>query len=71
MHVNTGHATVAYTGALLGYKTIDEAMERATLVLAQLKAVLGETWKILWLQNEDIDAATHASYIDKIIQRSK
>lgn len=31
--VNTGHATVAYTGALLGYQTIDEAMKDA-LVLA-------------------------------------
>ncbi|MFR0959740.1 MAG: mannitol-1-phosphate 5-dehydrogenase, partial [Enterococcus sp.] len=37
--VNTGHATVAYTGALLGYQTIDEAMQDA-LVVAQLKSVL-------------------------------
>lgn len=65
--VNTGHATVAYTGALLGYKTIDEAMEDS-LVLAQLKAVLGETGKLL-IAKWGFDAVTHASYIDKIIQR--
>lgn len=43
--VNTGHATVAYTGALLGYQTIDEAMQDA-LVVAQLKSVLQETGKL-------------------------
>ena len=44
--VNTGHATVAYTGALLGYQTIDEAMQDA-LVVAQLKSVLQETGSLL------------------------
>lgn len=65
--VNTGHATVAYTAAWFGYQTIDEAMED-TLVLAQLKAVLEETGRLLvakWGFNEE----KHQAYINKIIHR--
>ncbi|WP_301358980.1 mannitol-1-phosphate 5-dehydrogenase [Enterococcus spodopteracolus] len=65
--VNTGHATVAYTGALLGYATIDEAMQDS-LVVAQLKSVLQETGSLLeakW----GFDNKQHEAYIEKIIQR--
>ncbi|MGM9903254.1 mannitol-1-phosphate 5-dehydrogenase [Enterococcus sp. 10A9_DIV0425] len=65
--VNTGHATVAYTGALLGYKTIDEAMQDS-LVVAQLKSVLQETGSLL-VAKWGFDAKKHEAYIDKIIHR--
>ena len=60
--VNTGHATVAYTGAYEGYKTIDEAIADER-VLEKLRAVLGETGK--W----NFDQAKHLAYIDKIVSR--
>ncbi|WP_159721222.1 mannitol-1-phosphate 5-dehydrogenase [Enterococcus sp. CSURQ0835] len=65
--VNTGHATVAYTGAYKGYQTIDEAISDAS-VLQQLKAVLSETGGLL-IKKWDFDPATHQAYIDKIVGR--
>lgn len=65
--VNTGHATAAYTGALLGYQTIDEAMQDA-LVVAQLKSVLHETGNLL-IAKWGFDEKQHEQYIEKIIQR--
>nr|AAA24780.1 mannitol-1-phosphate dehydrogenase [Enterococcus faecalis] len=65
--VTSGHATVAYTGALLGYQTIDEAMQDA-LVVAQLKSVLQETGKLL-VAKWNFDEQEHAAYIEKIINR--
>ncbi|WP_165005299.1 MULTISPECIES: mannitol-1-phosphate 5-dehydrogenase [unclassified Enterococcus] len=65
--VNTGHATVAYTGALLGYQTIDEAMQDA-LVVAQLKSVLQETGSLL-VAKWGFDPQQHDEYIEKIIHR--
>lgn len=65
--VNTGHATVAYTGAMMGYQTIDEAMQDA-LVVAQLKSVLEETGRLL-VNKWQFDEKQHAAYIEKIIQR--
>lgn len=65
--VNTGHATVAYTAAWFGYATIDEAMED-TLVLAQLKAVLTETGRLL-VAKWGFDQEKHEAYIEKIIHR--
>ncbi|MUO34698.1 mannitol-1-phosphate 5-dehydrogenase [Enterococcus gallinarum] len=67
--VNTGHATVAYTGALQGYETIDEAM-RDHLVVIQLKSVLEETGQLL-VAKWDFDPDEHEQYIEKIIQRFK
>lgn len=61
--VNTGHATVAYTGALLGYQTIDEAMQDA-LVVAQLKSVLQETGSLL-IAKWGFDSEQHHAYIEK------
>ena len=67
--MNTGHATVAYTGALQGYETIDEAM-RDHLVVIQLKSVLEETGQLL-VAKWDFDPDEHEQYIEKIIQRFK
>lgn len=67
--VNTGHATVAYTGALLDYQTIDEAMKDA-LVLAQLKSVLSETGELL-IQKWGFNRDEHNLYVEKIISRFK
>lgn len=67
--VNTGHATVAYTGAFSGYKTIDEAIEHDQ-VLEQLKFVLGETGSLL-INKWGLDQETHQKYINKIIGRFK
>ncbi|WP_430610495.1 mannitol-1-phosphate 5-dehydrogenase [Enterococcus sp. DIV0876] len=67
--VNTGHATVAYTGALQGYQTIDEAMQDH-LVVIQLKSVLEETGQLL-IEKWDFDPEEHEQYIEKIIQRFK
>ena len=67
--VNTGHATVAYTGALQGYQTIDEAMQDH-LVVIQLKSVLEETGRLL-IEKWAFDPEEHERYIEKIIQRFK
>ncbi|OTN77987.1 mannitol-1-phosphate 5-dehydrogenase [Enterococcus sp. 8G7_MSG3316] len=67
--VNTGHATVAYTGALQGYQTIDEAM-KDHLVVIQLKSVLEETGQLL-IEKWAFDPEEHERYIEKIIQRFK
>lgn len=65
--VNTGHATVAYTGAYKGYETIDEAIADDT-VLAKLRAVLGETGDLL-INKWGFDKDTHMAYINKIVSR--
>lgn len=67
--VNTGHATVAYAGALQGYQTIDEAM-KDNLVVIQLKAVLEETGDLL-INKWAFDPVEHEKYIEKIVQRFK
>ncbi|MGM0213521.1 mannitol-1-phosphate 5-dehydrogenase [Enterococcus sp. AZ109] len=65
--VNTGHATVAYTGACAGYKTIDEAIGHED-VLNQLRAVLGETGNLL-VAKWGFDSEQHQAYINKIVGR--
>ncbi|EPH94715.1 mannitol dehydrogenase domain protein [Enterococcus faecalis 13-SD-W-01] len=67
--VNTGHATVAYAGALQGYQTIDEAMQDY-LIVVQLKSVLQETGRLL-IEKWGFDAQDHEEYIEEIIQRFK
>ncbi len=61
--VNTGHATIAYTGALQGYQTIDEAMQDH-LVVIQLKSVLEETGRLL-IEKWAFDPEEHERYIEK------
>lgn len=65
--VNTGHATVAYTGAYKGYKTIGEAIKDPD-VLGKLKAVLAETGNLL-IDKWGFDKAVHQAYADKIVGR--
>lgn len=65
--VNTGHATVAYTGAYEGYTTIDEAIADQR-VLDKLRAVLGETGSLL-INKWNFDEEEHFAYIDKIVSR--
>lgn len=65
--VNTGHATVAYTGANAGYKTIDEAIGLQE-VLDQLRAVLAETGSLL-IAKWGFDQEQHQAYINKIVGR--
>lgn len=65
--VNTGHATVAYTGEYLGYKTIGDAIVDDK-VLKQVKGALKETGDLLihkWNFNPD----DHKAYQEKILSR--
>lgn len=65
--VNTGHATVAYTGKLLGYETIKDAIQDEK-VLSQLKNVLNETGQLL-IDKWDFDEMEHKKYQETIIER--
>lgn len=65
--VNTGHATVAYTGQVYGYDTIGEAIKDKR-VLDQVKAVLAETRELL-LAKWDFERAELEAYQQKIIER--
>lgn len=67
--VNTGHATVAYTGAELGYHTVKEALADRR-VEQMLKDVLAETGALIvakWGFNQD----EHHAYLTRIISRFK
>lgn len=65
--VNTGHATVAYTGKTLGYNSIGEAIKDKR-VLSQLEGVLKETGDLL-IAKWNFDRAEHEKYQKKIINR--
>ena len=65
--VNTGHATVAYTGKTLGYTSIGEAIKDKK-VLNQLKGVLKETGDLL-INKWNFDPIEHKKYQQKIIKR--
>ena len=65
--VNTGHATVAYTGKTFGYDSIGEAIKDKR-VLEQLKGVLQETGELL-IAKWQFDRAEHKKYQEKIINR--
>lgn len=65
--VNTGHATVAYHGFLLGAESISDAVGRPE-VLAEVRAVLAETSALL-VDRHQFDAATHAGYVARTLQR--
>ncbi|GEP19250.1 mtlD protein [Pediococcus argentinicus] len=65
--VNTGHATVAYTGKFNGYETIGDAIKDEK-VLNQLKGALAETGDLL-IHKWNFDPATHKAYQEKIIGR--
>ena len=67
--VNTGHASVAYTGASLGYQTIDEAIADEK-VLTTLENVLKETGSLL-IAKWQFDPQVHQAYAKKIVERFK
>ncbi|UUX35464.1 mannitol-1-phosphate 5-dehydrogenase [Fundicoccus culcitae] len=69
LSVNTGHATVAYTAKMYGYKTIKDAITDER-VLSQLQNVLQETGQLL-ITKWDFDPAVHADYQATIINRFK
>ncbi|AEA01802.1 MULTISPECIES: mannitol-1-phosphate 5-dehydrogenase [Aerococcus] len=65
--VNTGHASVAYSGAAKGYQTIGQALEEGT-ILERLKAVLKETSSLL-MAKWNFKEADMAAYREKIVER--
>ncbi|MEY4437350.1 MAG: hypothetical protein RL100_814 [Actinomycetota bacterium] len=65
--VNTGHATLAYTGQAAGAKTIVEALGMAP-VRDIMQKVLAETSKVLILRH-GFDGAEHEKYVTKTIER--
>ncbi|GAJ27173.1 mannitol-1-phosphate 5-dehydrogenase [Liquorilactobacillus sucicola DSM 21376 = JCM 15457] len=65
--VNTGHATVAYTGKYRGYEDIGSAI-KDTAVLTQLKKVLKETGDLL-INKWGFERDKHEAYQQKIIGR--
>lgn len=65
--VNTGHATVAYTGKYLGYSDIGSAIADPK-VLQQLKRVLKETGDLL-IAKWNFKRSEHEAYQHKIIGR--
>ena len=67
--VNTGHATVAYTGKTLGYSTIGEAV-KDDRVVDQVTRVLAETRSLL-LAKWDFTKAELEDYHAQVINRFK
>lgn len=67
--VNTGHATVAYNGNYVGYKTIDEAVQDESIV-EKLKNTLQETGNLL-IDKWDFDKKELTDYQNKIVNRFK
>ncbi len=65
--VNTGHASVAYSGAAKGYQNIGQALEDGT-ILERLKAVLKETSSLL-IAKWNFKEADMAAYREKIVER--
>jgi mannitol-1-phosphate 5-dehydrogenase len=65
--VNTGHATTAYHGFLAGATTISEAIAIPS-VLAEVRAVLGETSQLL-IAKHGFDAETQRAYLEKNLER--
>ena len=67
--VNTGHATVAYTGKSLGYSTIGDAI-KDPFVLRQVKRVLSETRSLLYHKwNKEFTEESLEEYHNKILSR--
>lgn len=67
--VNTGHATVAYNGNYVGYKTIDEAVQDESIV-EKLKNTLHETGNLL-IDKWNFDKKELTDYQNKIVNRFK
>jgi mannitol-1-phosphate 5-dehydrogenase len=67
LSVNTGHATVAYTGYYRGHRTIGEAMNDS-IVVDHLIDVLEETGQLL-CKKWNFQRSIHAKYQQKILER--
>jgi mannitol-1-phosphate 5-dehydrogenase len=67
--VNTGHTVPAFIGSYMGYATIKEAMDDAT-VQEIIDGALGESGEAI-IQTYDFDREAHQAYIHKIIERFK
>jgi mannitol-1-phosphate 5-dehydrogenase len=65
--VNTGHATTAYHGFLVGATSIAEAIGMPA-ILAEVRAVLGETKELLVAKHE-FEPAVQQAYIDRNLER--
>lgn len=65
--LNTGHAVLAYLGHLKGYGTIEQCTDDAELLSVVRRAMI-ESGAAL-VQKFGLDAAGHATYIEKIIHR--
>lgn len=67
--VNTGHATVAYTGNIYGFTNIADAIKDER-VIKQLQLVLEETGNLL-INKWNFNREDHLAYQAKIIERFK
>lgn len=67
--VNTGHASTAYIGNILGYKTINEAIND-DMVLEMVLKVLSETSDYL-ISSFDLGEDEQKNYVDTVINRFK
>ncbi len=65
--VNTGHATTAYHGFIAGASSISEAIAMDS-VLAEVRAVLGETSQLL-VAKHGFDPETQRAYLEKNLER--
>lgn len=65
--VNTGHATTAYYGFLVGAATLSDAIADPS-VRSEVEAVLAETSDLLVMKH-GFDAATHQEYVDRTLVR--
>ena len=65
--LNTGHIMTAYLGALVGHKTIKEAIDDDA-ICTQVKTAMQESGEVL-IKRYEFDRESHAAYIEKIIGR--
>jgi len=65
--LNTGHIMTAYLGALVGHKTVKQAIDDEA-VCTQVKQAMQESGEVL-IKRYDFDRDSHNAYIEKIIGR--
>ncbi|SDC68374.1 mannitol-1-phosphate 5-dehydrogenase [Melghirimyces thermohalophilus] len=65
--VNTGHAVCAYTGRILGYETIQQAIKDSR-VAEIVSGALEETGALL-VAKHDFDKGEHQAYIQRMLDR--
>lgn len=65
--LNTGHIMTAYLGALVGHKTVKEAIDDDAICV-QVKTAMQESGEVL-IKRYDFDRESHGAYIEKILGR--